>query len=69
MGWGFIHVMHDDWMYDGSCAAGTNVDAVSQETAVVDPIKEDVMKKSFVPSVSQLDEVIDLSCDEIRCIL
>ncbi|XP_073386976.1 uncharacterized protein [Physcomitrium patens] len=37
----------------------------AEETAVVDPIKEDVMKKSFVPSVSQLDEVIDLSCDEI----
>lgn len=28
MGWGFIYVMYDDWMYDGLCVVGINVDVV-----------------------------------------
>lgn len=60
---GLFHMMRGDWV-DGDSRA-TKVGLNALETAVVDPIKEDVMKKSFVPSVSQLDEVIDLSCDEI----
>lgn len=51
MGWGFIYVMYDDWMYDGLCVVGINVDVVLQEIVVVDLIKEDVMKKFFVFSV------------------